>query len=161
MASHWGLNRTECQIHGLLFLSEKALDAEDISQTLSIARSHVSASLKELQGWGIVRVVHKPGSRREFFECPQDVWEIFRTVVNEQKRREIDPWRRILRETAAAMEDGGKETAYARRRVLEMQEFFETCSGWFDEMRGISTPMMKRFLTLGGKVVSMLGLRKG
>jgi DNA-binding transcriptional regulator GbsR (MarR family) len=157
MASHWGLNRTEAQIHALLFLSPKPLDAEEISTTLTVARSHVSNSLKELQRWGIVKTVHVLGNRREHFESLKDVWEIFRTLVDEQKRREIDPWRAVLKESSAAM---GKDSTYAKQRMEEMLEFFETLSTWYEEMRRLPTPMVKTFLTLGGKTAGLLGLGK-
>jgi len=161
MASHWGLSRTECQIHGLLFVSPEPLDAEEISKSLEVARSHVSNSLKELQNWGIIKVVHKIGSRREFFECEKDVWNLFRTVVSEQKRREIDPWMRILKETAQDMGEDGESTAFARKRILEMYEFFDVFSKWYEEVRKLPTPMVRRFLALGGKALSLLGLKGG
>ena len=68
MGTRWGINRTVAQIHALLYLSAKALNAEEITGTLSVARSNVSNSLRELQGWGIVRVVHVLGDRRDHFE---------------------------------------------------------------------------------------------
>ena len=161
MASHWGLNRTECQIHALLLLSPKPLDAEEISETLSVARSHVSNSLKELQNWGVIHVVHVMGSRREYFESIKDVWEMFRTVVAEQKRREIDPWRRILKEATVNLDGGDKDTVYAKQRVTEMLEFFETFSSWYEDIRRLQTPTVRKFMTLGGKAMSLLGLKAG
>ena len=80
MGTKWGINRTVAQVHALLFLSSKPLPADEISETLSVARSNVSTSLRELQGWGIVRLVHVLGDRRDHFETTKDVWEIFRTV---------------------------------------------------------------------------------
>jgi DNA-binding transcriptional regulator GbsR (MarR family) len=160
MASHWGLNRTECQVHALLFLSPKPLDAEDIAETLMVARSHAGNSLKELQNWGMVKSVRVLGSRREFFETHSDVWEMFRQAVAEQKRREIDPWMKILRETAAELDDGSKDGAYAKKRVSDMLSFFETFSSWYEDVRKLSTPMIRKFLTLGGKAVSLLGLTR-
>lgn len=159
MASHWGLNRTECQIHALLFLSPKPLDAEEISETLSVARSHVSNSLKELQNWGIVKPVQPLGSRREYYEAPHDTWEMFRTVVREQKRREIDPWMKILKQASTELDEGGPESDYARKRILEMLEFFETFSKWYEDVRRLPTPLIRKFLTLGSKAISMLGLK--
>src|SRR5499425_2034899 len=91
MGARWGINRTVAQIHALLYLSPKPLNAEEIAETLGVARSNVSNSLKELQGWGIVRVVHVLGDRRDHFESIKDVWDIFRIVAEERKRREIDP----------------------------------------------------------------------
>src|SRR5258705_9690370 len=87
MGTRWGINRTVAQVHALLFLSPKPLPADEISTTLAVARSNVSTSLRELQGWGIVRVVHVLGDRRDHFESIKDVWEIFRIVLEERKRR--------------------------------------------------------------------------
>src|SRR5579864_2474961 len=82
MGTRWGINRTVAQIHALLYLSPKPLPAEEIAETLSVARSNVSNSLKELQGWGIVRVAHVMGDRRDHFESMKDVWEMFRTILD-------------------------------------------------------------------------------
>src|SRR5687768_4440752 len=98
MGTRWGVNRTVAQIHALLFVSPKALHAEEIADTLSVARSNVSTSLKELQGWGIVRIVHVMGDRRDHFESVKDVWELYRQVMDERKRREIDPTLTVLRD---------------------------------------------------------------
>ena len=88
MGTRWGINRTVAQVHALLFLSPHPLPADEISETLAVARSNVSTSLRELQGWRIVRVVHVLGDRRDHFESTKDVWEIFRIVSEERKRRE-------------------------------------------------------------------------
>ena len=91
MGTKWGINRTVAQIHALLFISEEPLNAEGICNRLGVARSNVSNSLKELQNWGIVNVVHLPGDRRDHFESVKDVYELFRIIATERKRREIDP----------------------------------------------------------------------
>src|SRR6266478_6338207 len=83
MGTRWGINRTVAQVHALLFVSPNPLHAEEIANTLSVARSNVSTSLRELQGWGIVRVVHVLGDRRDHFESLKDVWDIFRIVAEE------------------------------------------------------------------------------
>src|SRR5262249_22749211 len=85
MGTRWGINRTVAQVHALLFLSPRPLPAGEIAATLAVARSNVSTSLRELQGWGIVRVVHVLGDRRDHFESLKDVWEIFRIVLEERK----------------------------------------------------------------------------
>src|SRR5216117_120371 len=107
MGTRWGINRTVAQIHALLYLSPKPLNAEEIAETLSVARSNVSTSLKELQGWGIVKVVHAKGDRRDHFESHKDVWELFQIIINERKRREIDPTLAVLQECVAEAEKGG------------------------------------------------------
>src|SRR3954447_16598989 len=98
MGAKWGINRTVAQIDALLYLSPKPLNAEEIADTLGVARSNVSTSLKELQGWGILRVAHVMGDRRDHFEAMKDVWEMFRIIMDERKKRETDPTLQLLRE---------------------------------------------------------------
>src|SRR5579864_6394498 len=98
MGTRWGINRTVAQIHALLYLSPKPLDAEEIADTLGVARSNVSNSLKELQSWKIVKVVHVMGDRRDHFESLHDTWTLFQTIMDERKRREIDPTVAVLRQ---------------------------------------------------------------
>ena len=104
MGTRWGINRTGAQIHALLFISPRPLHAEEIAETLAVARSNVSTSLRELQGWGIVKLVHVMGDKRDHFESMKDVWEMFRVVLDERKRREIDPTLNMLRSCIAEAE---------------------------------------------------------
>src|SRR5436190_14584428 len=101
MGTRWGVNRTVAQVHALLYLSDRPLHAEEIMEALGVARSNVSTSLKELQGWGIVKIVHVMGDRRDHFESLIDVWEMFQIILDERKRREIDPTMRLLEECLA------------------------------------------------------------
>src|SRR6204780_4131533 len=106
MGTRWGINRTVAQIHALLYISPRPLHAEEIVEALSVARSNVSTSLKELQGWGIVKMVHVLGDKRDHFESMKDVWEMFRVVLDERKRREIDPTLIMLHQCIAEAEKG-------------------------------------------------------
>src|SRR5206468_8133582 len=122
MGTRWGINRAVAQVHALLFVSPKPLHAEEIANTLSVARSNVSTSLRELQGWGIVRVVHVLGDRRDHFESLKDVWEIFRIVAEERKKREIDPTLRVLAQCVQEVKNGQGE-AHTKERLEAMLEF--------------------------------------
>ena len=104
MGTRWGINRTVAQVHALLFISPKPLNAEQIALLLGVARSNVSTSLRELQSWEIVRVVHVMGDRRDHFESIKDVWDLFRQVLDERKRREIDPTVSLLKDCVAQAE---------------------------------------------------------
>src|SRR5881394_4057643 len=104
MGTKWGINRTVAQIHALLFISPKPLNADDLVETLGVARSNVSSSLSELQNWKIIKTVHAMGDRRDHYESIKDVWELFRVVLDERKRREIDPTLELLRECVADAE---------------------------------------------------------
>jgi DNA-binding transcriptional regulator GbsR (MarR family) len=157
MGTRWGINRTVAQVHALLFLSPKPIDAEEISGTLSVARSNVSNSLRELQGWGMVRVVHVLGDRRDHFESLKDVWEIFRIVAEERKRREIDPTLRVLEECVSELRGAGRGSAYTRERLEEMWQFLSTTSGLFDEIVHMPTGTLKGMTRLRGKLKGLFG----
>lgn len=159
MGTKWGINRTVAQVHALLFLSPRPLPADEISSTLSVARSNVSTSLRELQGWRIVRVVHVLGDRRDHFETAKDVWEIFRTVSEERKRREIDPTLRVLNECVQEVKEGHGD-AYTRERLESMQDFLTTMSGLFEEVVRMPTAALKSVGKLRGKVITLLGGEK-
>ena len=160
MGTRWGINRTVAQIHALLFVSAKPLHAEEIAATLAVARSNVSTSLRELQGWGIVRVVHMLGDRRDHFESIKDVWEMFRIVAEERKRREIDPTLRVLQECVTDLKKAGAGSAYTRKRLEEMLEFLTTTSGLFEELVHMPAPALKGMARLRGKLKSLFAPSK-
>src|SRR5215472_8799341 len=157
MGTKWGINRTVAQVHALLFLSPQPLPADEISTTLSVARSNVSTSLRELQGWGIVRVVHVLGDRRDHFESIKEVWDIFRIVSEERKRREIDPTLRVLSECVAELKANPKSDTYTRERLESMLEFLTAMTGLFDEILRMPTGALKGVVKLRGKVITLLG----
>ena len=158
MGARWGINRTVAQVHALLFITAKALPADEIVDALSVARSNVSTSLKELQGWGIIRVVHVIGDRRDYFESMKDVWEMFRVIIEERKRREIDPTLILLRECVA---DAGKHKsagdAATKERLGDLLNFFETMNGWYSQMRKVPTGSLLKAVKLGDSVFKLLG----
>ncbi len=158
MGTRWGINRTVAQIHALLFISPKPLHAEDIADTLSVARSNVSNSLKELQGWGIVKRVHVLGDSRDHFESMKDVWEMFRVVLDERKKREIDPTMRMLRECIEAAEKDKETDEFTEQKLRDLHNFFETTTAWYVQVRQWPTAAMVKFVKLGDKVLKVLGL---
>jgi DNA-binding transcriptional regulator GbsR (MarR family) len=157
MGARWGINRTVAQIHALLFLSPTPLTAEDISATLGVARSNVSTSLRELQGWGIVRITHMLGDRRDHFESMKDVWEMFRIIVDERKKREADPTLAMLREAVAETKKPGTADAYTRERLADMLQFFEVMTSWCEQTRKLPTPAVIRMVKMGNRFAKMLG----
>jgi DNA-binding transcriptional regulator GbsR (MarR family) len=157
MGTRWGVNRTVAQIHALLFLSNRPLNAEDIAEALTVARSNVSNSLKELQSWGLVRVAHVMGDRRDHFVALQDVWEIFRIIIEERKKREIDPTLTVLRECAIeGAQDAALEPA-TLARISEVLAFMEMLSTTYGDYKHLPPPTLQRFLKMGGKVARLLG----
>ena len=158
MGTRWGINRTVAQIHALLFISRKPLNAEDIVQALGVARSNVSNSLKELQGWGIVRRVHVLGDARDHFESMKDVWEMFRVVMDERKKREFDPTERLLRECIAEAEKDKGTDEYTEQKLRELADFFDTMTAWYGQIRQWPTGAVTRFIKTGDKIRKLLGI---
>jgi DNA-binding transcriptional regulator GbsR (MarR family) len=161
MGTRWGINRTVAQIHALLFLSKKPIPAEEIAHTLGIARSNVSNSLRELQNWGIVRVVHVMGDRRDHFESMKDVFEMFRVISRERKKREIDPTVHILRECIAEAEKArsADKDSYVRDRLSDLLKFFELADTAYAQLEILPTPALLKLTKLGNRGLKMLGLR--
>ena len=156
MGTRWGINRTVAQIHALLFLSPKPLPADEIAETLNVARSNVSTSIRELESWGIVRAVHVLGERREHYESMKDVWEMFRIIMEQRKRREVDPTLQLLRQCLSETEQGGADQ-YTRERLQSMTEFFEAVTSAYGEISQVSSATLKRVLGMRGKIRKLLG----
>jgi DNA-binding transcriptional regulator GbsR (MarR family) len=153
MGTRWGINRTVAQVHALLFLSPRPIAAEEIARTLSVARSNVSTSLRELQGWRIVRAVSVFGDRRQHFESMKDLLEMFRVIVEERKRREFDPTIEVVRECVTESKKAGNASdGYARERMEEMLEFMVLLSALFEEFRGLSPATVKGMMKLRGGI---------
>jgi len=157
MGTRWGINRTVAQIHALLFLSPAPLNAEEIVATLGVARSNVSTSLRELQGWGIVRVTHILGDRRDHFESLKDVWEMFRIIVEERRKREADPTLAMLRDAVAETKKPGAADPYTRDRLADMLQFFELTTAWAEQTRRLPTAMLIRLVKMGDRVAKLMG----
>ena len=158
MGARWGVNRTVAQVHALLFIWPRPLNAEEIARLLGVARSNVSTSLRELQNWGIVRVVHVMGDRRDHFESMKDVWDLFRRVLDERKRREIDPTLALLRECVAEAGRAGNAEKHSRQKLSELLDFFVTTTSWYEQVRRLSTGAVARFVAGKGGLRKMLGM---
>ncbi|WP_027996024.1 GbsR/MarR family transcriptional regulator [Simplicispira psychrophila] len=158
MGSRWGINRTVGQIYALIFLSPRALNADDIAEALAFSRSNVSMGLKELQAWRLVKLLHHPGDRREYFEAPADVWEIFRLLAEERRRREIEPTLSMLR-GALLEQPGSEEEQYAQQRIREMHDLIDRLMTWFDDVQGLSPQTAKQLMAMGATVTKALGLK--
>jgi len=154
MGTRWGINRTVAQIHALLYLSPQPLSADEIASTLSVARSNVSNSLRELQSWGVVRMVHELGERKDRFESLSDVWEMFSIILEERKRREIDPTIQMLRASAESPHSGASDE-HTREKILAMLDFFETVTLLYGEFRRIPVNSMRRVGKLKSKLRSL------
>jgi DNA-binding transcriptional regulator GbsR (MarR family) len=155
MGTRWGVNRTVAQIHALLYITGRPMHAEEIADTLRVARSNVSTSIRELQGWNLVRLVHLAGDRRDHFETATDVWELLRTIVHERQRREIAPTIQVLSDLLADPAIS-KDPADAKRRMRETLDLLETLTAWSDEMLKLDTDTLSKVLKLGAKIKKLL-----
>ena len=158
MGSRWGINRTVGQIYALIFLSPHALNADDIAEALEFSRSNVSMGLKELQSWRLVKLLHHPGDRREYFEAPADVWEIFRVLAEERRRREIEPTLTMLRN--ALLEEAGSDAErHALQRMREMHDLIDRLVTWFDDVQRLSPQTAMQLMGMGATVTKVLSLK--
>jgi len=155
MGSRWGINRTVGQIYALIYMSPRPLNADDIAEALEFSRSNVSMGLKELQSWRLVRLKHLPGDRREYFEAPSDAWDIFRTLAEERRRREIEPTLTMLR-NALLEAPSTPDDAIAQERMQGMHDLIELMMTWFDDVQRMDAKTLSQLMKLGSKVGKLL-----
>lgn len=160
LGGYWGVNRSVGQIHALLYVAERPLTAEQVANTLGLARSNVSNSLKELQAWGLVRRVPILGDRREHFEAETDIWEVAAKIVAGRKEREIDPALATLRACVQAAEDDPAAGRVAVERLRRMLEFTETLTRWYEQMVTVPRPKLMALIRLGARIAVLLPQKK-
>ena len=155
LGGQWGVNRSVAQIQALLFLSDRPLTAEDISEKLGMARSNVSNSLRELLNWKLVMRVPVLGDRRDHYVAETDLWQMASKVAQGRKEREIDPMVGAIR---AAMEhaDDPRISPAVRARLNAMHEFVNTVEGWYNQMLHVPPSQIMTLIRLGSKVVGLL-----
>lgn len=154
MGARWGMNRTLSQLHALLFLAERPMHAEEIAETLGVARSNVSTSLKELQSWGLVSITHLMGERRDHYVALQDIYEIFRLIVEGRKRREIDPTLSVLRDCVLQADEATPPAVL--KRIEDVLGFVEALNDWYDEMKKLKPGSWLQLMKMGAKVHTLL-----
>ena len=152
MGARWGVNRTVAQIHALLYLSPVPLNAEEIATQLSVARSNVSNGLHELLDWGLIRSSHILGDRREHYEAVKDVWDMLWIIVQERKRREIDPAVAALRACSSELAGAGEHDKYTRQRVNELLALMESISSIYEDVRKVPPATLRQAVKLRGKI---------
>jgi DNA-binding transcriptional regulator GbsR (MarR family) len=155
MGTRWGINRTVAQIHALLHVAAKPMHAEEIVETLGVARSNVSNSLKELQGWGVVKITHVLGDRRDHFESVHDVWALFQIIMDERKKREIDPTLSVLKECVDLARKEGD--ALVTKRLSDLHDFVGTMNDWYNQLRRLPPTGWKQFARMGSALSKLTG----
>jgi DNA-binding transcriptional regulator GbsR (MarR family) len=160
MGARWGVNRSVAQIHALLYLSPEPLTAEEISETLALARSNVSTSLKELQGWGLVRLTHVFGDRRDHFLALSDTWEILLVITEQRKHREIDPTLAMLRGCVESEQATPTTDPRVMKRIENMLRFIEALNTWYEQVKCLPNTTLAALLKMGAKVARFVGKSK-
>ena len=156
MGTRWGTNRTVAQIQALLYLSPEPLRADQIVDLLSVARSNVSTSIRELQSYGLVRMTHVLGDRRDYFESLHDVWELFRVIFEQRKQRELNPTLSMLRICAAEVEEERDTDPITKERICNMLAFVETTSDWYEQIRDVPTTSLTKLMKLGKGITKLV-----
>lgn len=157
MGQAWGVNRSVGQIHALLYLVGRPLTAEDIAETLGLARSNVSNSLKELLDWELISRRHELGDRRDFFVARGDLWDILMTIVEGRKKREIDPTVDMLARAAEAAKNDRATPAEVKKRIQEMHKFVSNLTGWYDQVKTIKRGVLIKLMALGARIAKFVG----
>jgi DNA-binding transcriptional regulator GbsR (MarR family) len=157
MGTRWGVNRSQAQIHALLFLSSEPLSADEISDTLGVARSNVSVGLRELMTWKLVQVTQVLGDRRDFFRAEQDTWEMIRIIVEGRKRRELDPTIAALRECQALLAHDSETSRAVRERIVSQLEFLESLTSWYERVSSLPRATLLKMMRLGAKIAKVIG----
>lgn len=160
MGTRWGVNRTVSQIHALLYLSPDPLTAEEIADLLSVARSNVSTSLKELQSWGLITVAHVLGDRRDHFTTKGDTWEMLTTIIEERKRREIEPTLTLLRQCVLELEEDKQTPQHTQEKIKAMLTFVSTLSDWFDQVKTLPKTTLVTLMKMGATVAKFIPGKK-
>ncbi len=158
MGSRWGINRTVGQIYALLYISGKPLTADDICESLGFSRSNVSMGLKELDSWNLTRLKHIPGDRRDHFTVPEDIWEIVRTLVEQRRKREIEPTLTLLRATLLENPADPAEQI-AQEKMREMHDMIDMLTTWYTDMQKMDNDRLVHLLKLGAKVYKLYEMK--
>ena len=155
--TRWGTNRTVAQIQALLYLSPRPLRADEIVDLLSVARSHVSTSIRELQSYQLVRMTHVLGDRRDYFESLHDVWELFRVIIEQRKQRELNPTLTMLRNCAEQVDAEEETDPVTKERIRNMLGFVESTSNWYEEISAVPTSTLTKLMALGKRITKLVG----
>ncbi|MFN0022893.1 MAG: GbsR/MarR family transcriptional regulator [Parvularculaceae bacterium] len=157
MGATWGVNRSIAQIHALLFVSGRPLNAEEIADALQMARSNVSTSIRDLADWGLVRRAPIMGDRRDHYEAEGDVWEMATKIVAIRKAREIDPAAEVLKSCLAEAQNDPATPAAAVARLGEVKALIDLLNDWYAQMNRVPKAQLLPLIRLGAKAVDMLG----
>ena len=158
MGSRWGMTRTVGQIYALLMVTEKPINADDLVEALSISRSNVSMGLKELQSWRLIKPIHFAGDRKEYYETPDDIWEVARIIFEERRKRELEPTLTMLR-AEMMREPVSEEGHYAHKKMSEIHDMIDDLTNWADELQKLNNKSLVKLMRLGSSVTKLVGAK--
>lgn len=158
MGSRWGINRTVGQIYALIYLSDKPLNADQLVEALGFSRSNIAMGIKELVSMNLVMLRHIPSDRKDYYATHDDIWEIVRNLVEERKKREIDPTLSMLRSIMMETPNSNEEE-YAQGKMREMHDLIEMLTKWYDDMQRLETERLVNLLKMGAKVYSLYQMK--
>jgi DNA-binding transcriptional regulator GbsR (MarR family) len=156
MGTRWGVNRTVAQVHALLYLSPQPLTAEEIADALSVARSNVSTSLKELQNWSLVQIDSRMGDRRDYFRTTADVWTLFLTVIDQRVEREILPTMAMLQRLVVEARAERPAQPAITARITAMQLFLQELHGWYMQIKKLPPSTLHSLVSIGSGITRFL-----
>ncbi len=159
MGTRWGVNRTVAQTHALLYLSPEPLNAEQIAELLSVARSNVSTSLKELQSWELISVEPVLGDRRDYFVAKGDTWEMLLTIIDQRKKREIEPTLTMLRQCVLEMEDDTETPKVVKQKIDTMLTFISTLNDWYEQIKQLPKGTLVSLMKMGSKIAKFIPIK--
>ncbi|CAA0142394.1 transcriptional regulator, TrmB [Tenacibaculum maritimum] len=134
LATNWGINKTMAQVHALLLVSTTPLSAENIMEALKISRGNVNMNVRALIDWGIVRKEFIAGERKEFFVADKDIWELFKQITKERKKREIEPVLKILQELQDEVEETSEEVTKFKKVMGDLSSVTTKVNGILDKV---------------------------
>lgn len=160
MGTKWGVNRSVAQIHALLHISPDPMTADEICETLNLARSNVSNALKELQAWKLVKAQRELGDRRDHFTSVRDMFDLVTVVVEGRREREFSPTLEALRDVEADAKDDGTPVA-VQARMTETLKTMQMFDDWYMEIARLPRSVHLALVKLGSKVVRFIPKSKG
>ncbi|BFM08773.1 GbsR/MarR family transcriptional regulator [Halioxenophilus aromaticivorans] len=158
MGSCWGFNRTVGQLFALIVITEQPLCADDLAQALSVSRGNVSMGLKELQAWRLIKPVHKPGDRKEYYQPAGDVWQLGATVLEVRRKRELDPTLSLLRDLLIESSDKPTDD-HAKAKMQEIHDVLEMLAGWVTDLQSMNPDKLRTLMKLGSGIGKVLDVK--
>lgn len=158
MGSRWGINRTVGQIYALLYLSEKPLNADQIVEALGFSRSNVAMGLKELASMNLVMLQHIPSDRKDYYGTHDDIWDIVRNLVEERRKREVEPTLSMLR-SVIMLKPSSEEEKHAQDKMQEMHDLIEMLTEWYMDMQKMETDRLVNLLKMGAKIYNLYQIK--